>query len=649
MATEIAKAYVQIVPSAQGIKGAITKELGGEAAEAGKQGGEQLGANLVGMMKKAIAAAGIGAFIKSSLDAAGNIQQSFGGLDTLYGSASDRLKEYAAEAAKFGVDSNTYAEQAVSFGAALKEAYGGDTVKAAEAANAAIQAIADNSAKMGTDIESVQAAYQGFAKGQYTLLDNLKLGYGGTKSEMERLLADAEAFSGVHYDINNLGDVYSAIGAIQEKLELAGVAADEAKTTFSGSFGAMSASWTNFIASLSLGEGIQPALQQLITSASTFFFGNFLPLIVNLVSQIPTVIVTAVPLLIQAVQDALMQISALISTDSVNGGFEMVNGLIQGVMQNLPQMITTAGETVFRFVDGLLSQMPQLITTAGQMIAEFVGGIAAALPSVINSANDVMVRFLDGMRQRIPEMIVAAGQAISQFLGAVLSNLPAIVDSGINLIQNWINGMNQNKQAILNAIVDAIKNILSTIVSNLPQIIESGIKILASLAAGIVQGIPQAIAAIVGLVGKIGIEFTKVDWGKVGRDILEGIAKGLTGGLGIIVDAAKKAAKSALDAAKNFLGIHSPSTVFRDQVGEMMAEGMAVGFEDNVPTAEIQNALTPMTTVVPDAVVGNSSAYSYGGFTINVYGAAGQSETALVDIIEQRINERIMNRQAVFA
>lgn len=629
MATELAKAYVQIVPSAKGIKGAIEQELGGAASDAGKNSGALIGSELVSKLKGVIAAAGIGKFIKDSLSAAGDIQQSYGGLDTIYGEdTAATLKDYSKAAAEAGISANTYAEQAVSFGAALKQAYGGDTVKAAEAANAAIMAMADNSAKFGTDIGSVQNAFQGFAKGNYTMLDNLKLGYGGTKTEMERLLADAEKLPeamGRKFDLSNLGDVYTAIGLVQESLGVAGVAAQEAKTTFSGSFGAMQAAATNFMASLALGEGVDVALQSLLTTASTFFFGNVLPLIGNLIASIPQVIMAAVPVLTQAVTDLVTQLGGTLSLES----------------------FTAAGETVLQFIDGILSQIPQLITTAGEMIGRFTEGVAQKLPDVINAANDMMVKFLDSMRTKIPEIIVAAGQAIASFLQGVLSNLPAIVDSGINLIQNWINGMNQNKQAILNAIVDAIKNILSTIVSNLPQIIESGIKILASLAAGIVQGIPQAIAAIVGLVGKIGIEFTKADWGKIGRDILEGIAKGLTGGLGIIVDAAKKAAKSALDAAKNFLGIHSPSTVFRDQVGEMMAEGMAIGFEENVPTAEIQSALAPMATAVPDVMGG--TAYNYGGFSINVYGAPGQSEEALADIIEQKINSRIMTRQAVFA
>ena len=249
MATELAKAYVQIIPSAKGMGGEISNALNGEASSAGKSAGF----NIASAIKSAIVAAGIGKVIKSSLEAGGALPQSFGGLETLYGDAAEGAKKYAMEAAKAGISANSYAEQAVSFGAALKQAYGGDTTAAMEAANVAILDMADNSAKMGSDLGSIQAAYQGFARGQYQLLDNLKIGYGGTGAEMERLLSDAEKITGVKYDINNLGDVYKAIHVIQENLDLTGVAADEASTTFSGSLNAMKAAGEDVV-SFGVGE-----------------------------------------------------------------------------------------------------------------------------------------------------------------------------------------------------------------------------------------------------------------------------------------------------------------------------------------------------------------------------------------------------------
>ena len=289
--TTLGTAYVQIQPKATGISGAISEALGGEAEAAGTSAGSKIGA----FAKKALAKVAIGAAViktvKGALDEGAKLQQSYlGGLDTLYGAAADGARKYAREAAAYGVSMNTYAEQAVSFGAALKSAYGGDTQKAMEAANNAIKDMADNAAKMGTPIESVQQAYQGFAKGQYMLLDNLKLGYGGTKTEMERLLKDAQALTGVEYDINNLGDVYDAIHVIQGELGLTGVAAEEASQTLSGSAGAMKASFQNLLGSLALGENVKPAMQNLVSSIGTFGFKNHIPMIGRVIKSLPSAI-----------------------------------------------------------------------------------------------------------------------------------------------------------------------------------------------------------------------------------------------------------------------------------------------------------------------------------------------------------------------
>ena len=247
--SELGNAYVQIIPSMRGIKGNLEKELGDASESAGKSSGSRFGQAL---KTAAIgAAAGIGVAMKAAVDAGADLQQSFGGLETIYGDAAEQAKIFAAQASTMGVSANDYAEQAVSFGAALKMAFGGDTTKAVEAANTAIMDMTGNAAKMGTPLESIQNAYQGFAKGNYNMLDNLKLGYGGTKEEMERLLADAQKISGVEYKLDNLGDVYDAIHVIQGELGLTGVAAEEASTTFSGSLGAMKAAATNVLATIS--------------------------------------------------------------------------------------------------------------------------------------------------------------------------------------------------------------------------------------------------------------------------------------------------------------------------------------------------------------------------------------------------------------
>lgn len=295
MATDLGSAYVQIVPSAKGISGSISKLLGGEVDSAGRSAGSSLGASLVSALSGALAAAGIGKIIGSALGAGADLQQSFGGLDTIYDGAQESAKQFAKEAYKAGISANTYAEQAVSMGASLKQALGGDSTKAINMANVAIMDMTDNAAKMGTDIGIIQQTYQSLARGNYAMLDNLKLGFGGTKAEMERLLTTAEGLPsamGRKFDISNYADVVEAIHLVQESMGIAGVAAAEAQNTYSGSLAAMKASWENTLAGLSLGENIAPQLQALATTTSNFLFGNFFPMVGNIFKGLPTMLGT---------------------------------------------------------------------------------------------------------------------------------------------------------------------------------------------------------------------------------------------------------------------------------------------------------------------------------------------------------------------
>lgn len=335
MPADLGNAYVNIVPKAQGISKGIEDILGGgEAAAGAEKAGGALGGKLLGGLAKLGIGAAIGSTLKESFEAGGALQQSFGGLETIYGDAAAGAKAYAAEAAKAGISMNTYAEQAVSFGASLKQAYGGDTQAAMEAANLAILDMADNAAKMGTPLESIQNAYQGFAKQNYTMLDNLKLGYGGTKEEMERLLADAEAFSGVHYDISNLGDVYSAIHVIQEELGLAGVAAGEAETTFTGSFGAMKASWENVMAAMTTGENLEAAMDGFSSSVSNFA-ENVFSMLGTLADQLP----------------------------------DLILGLADVIIDNAPEFIKSGVEIIVKLAAGLLQALPDLIASIPDIVA----------------------------------------------------------------------------------------------------------------------------------------------------------------------------------------------------------------------------------------------------------------------------------------
>ena len=313
---EMAKAYVQIVPSADGIRAALTDVFDEETDGLGAKVGQSIGAKLVGTIKKVLAAAGIGKIIKDSIDMGGALQQSIGGIETLFGAGGKSMEEYAQSVGKsvdavkdeyaslmqsqqtvfdnaaqayktVGLSANDYMEQTTSFAASLLSSVSKDTNAAAQLANMAMVDMADNANKMGTNMQDIQNAYQGFAKQNYTMLDNLKLGYGGTQAEMQRLLTDAEKISGVHYDLGNLADMYSAIHVIQQEMDITGTTAREAATTLTGSFAAMKAAAQNVLGNWSTGADLTAPLQALADTARTYLVDNLLPMIGNVLQGIP--------------------------------------------------------------------------------------------------------------------------------------------------------------------------------------------------------------------------------------------------------------------------------------------------------------------------------------------------------------------------
>lgn len=430
-------AYVQIVPSAQGIKGSITNVLGPEAESAGTAVGGKIGL----FAKKALVAAGIATavvgVVKGALSEGAKLQQSyFGGLDTLYGEAADAARNYAKQAASAGVSMNEYSEQAVSFGAALKRAYGGDATKAIEAANTAILDMADNSAKMGTDLTSIQYAYQGFAKQNYTMLDNLKLGYGGTKGEMQRLLKDAEALTGKKYNLDNLGDVYEAVHVIQQDLGLTGTAAAEAEGTFTGSFNAMRAAAKNFLGSLAIGEDVSKSLNILIGNATTFVFKNFIPMVTRILKALPGAIVTAVKVGVPQIVTGLTNLLSSAAT-SLKGAADKFTGakVAEWLTSTLPKIISAAGSIIGKLGSALVANLPTIVAAIGRIGLAIVTGLGSAIwGKVTQAANGIRDRFMapiEAMKDKVKGVLDKIKKFFPVNLGKILHfSLPKISVSG---------------------------------------------------------------------------------------------------------------------------------------------------------------------------------------------------------------------------
>lgn len=400
MATELGKAYVQIIPSAKGISGMIQKEMGGEVASAGVSAGESLGSKMVGALKAVVVAAGIGKLIGAALSEGAALQQSLGGIDTLFKASAEKVKSFANEAYKTtGLSANAYMENVTGFSASLLQSLGGDTDKAADIANMAMIDMSDNANKMGTSMDSIQVAYQGFAKQNYTMLDNLKLGYGGTKQEMQRLLADAEKLTGVKYDINNLSDVYSAIHAIQENLDITGTTAKEAASTFTGSFESMKAAAQNVLGKLAIGENILPSLRALLDTTSTFLFNNFLPMLGNIFSGLGVV-------LSEGISNVVSQVFGESIGNAVNGQLSRVVGIFQ---------------TFFDMIFGSLNREDNID------ILEALGFSEGAATQIVNIAENIRETFIN-IGSAIGDILGIAGEFVSELLGIESG------EQGVNLL-----------------------------------------------------------------------------------------------------------------------------------------------------------------------------------------------------------------------
>ena len=428
------------------------KGMVGGLTESGAQLGSVfksvLGANIVsGALISGIQSLGsaVKGVFSTALDEGAKLQQSFGGIDTLYQGAEDTMKQYATAAASAGISANTYAEQAVSFGASLKKALGGDAVKAAESANKAIMAMADNSAKMGTDIGSIQMAYQGFAKGNYTMLDNLKLGYGGTQQEMQRLLNDAsklEGAMGKKFNINNFADIVEAIDLVQKDLGVAGVAAKEAETTFSGSFAAMKASASNFLANLSLGEDVGPALKTLISSTSTFLLGNFVPMVGNIMRQLPQAIDTALAEAGPKVEEGFRSLFTGLGVDE--GVFDVIKDTFRDVVvtiQSLFEELTSESNGFGNVIQGVGNIIKIVNVNIQNMAMAFQFALEAfsetgAIKNAYQAFKDLTDAALD--------LAIKLGDAIPwDIVGAAAGH----VVNAISLVVSWISKLTQSISA----------------------------------------------------------------------------------------------------------------------------------------------------------------------------------------------------------
>lgn len=648
----------------------------------------------VGAAAMVAAGAGIVALAKQSISAYSDFEQLAGGVETLFGAGGQSVEEYAKSVGKSvsevqgeydkliqgqdivmknaaqayktaGMSANQYMETVTGFSASLLQSMGGDTVAAAKAADTALTDMSDNANKMGTSMEMINNAYQGFAKQNYTMLDNLKLGYGGTKTEMERLLADAEEFSGVHYDLDNLADVYEAIHVIQGEMGITGTTAKEAASTIQGSTTMMKAAWanlltgmadetadfdqllTNFIDSVSsVASNLLPRIKIVIDGIIKMVAGllpqippliaELLPVLVEGITSLLTGVMTVLPQIIQSIVDILPQL-----TEALLGMLpqlvSMLGQIIQGVLTALgtmlPQIITQIVDIIPEIVDALVNALPLIIDGAVQMlmgivqaIPQIVKSLVAALPKIITSIIRVLTTSIPQLLRGAIQLLNAIVQAIPQIIPPLVAALPSIITTLINGLVQALPQLLQGAIQLLMAIVQAIPIIIQQLIPQLPTIISAIVSGLLNnlptliagavqLFLGIIKAIPQVLGSIISAMPTIissivsGLTSGISSVTEVGKNLIQGLWNGISNMAGWIKDKISGFGQGVLNSLKSFFGIHSPSKLMEQVIGLNIAKGIGVGINKGA-----KNVTKSVKALAKKTISAAKSSFANSGF-----------------------------------
>lgn len=528
-----------------------------------------------------------------------SLEQNLGGIETLFGESADKVVENAKNAYKTaGVSANEYMEGVTSFSASLLQGLGGDTAKAADIADMAFKDMADNANKFGTSMDSVTAAYQGFSKQQYQLLDNLKLGYGGTKTEMERLLSDAEKFSGVHYDINNLSDVYSAIHVIQEELGVTGTTAEEAATTISGSAASMKAALDNFLNGSGSPEALADAFSAMLENIvgvveklAPSLISGIQKLITTLVPKIAQLLVKTVPQLFKAVGDVIKNVLDMVkqNTSSIEQTItDLLNSVIEFITENLPLILDLGIQILLALVNGIVGAIPTLTEALPELITTIINVLVENIPAILDAAIKLLMALVESIPVIIKELVDNLPTIIDTIITTLLDNGPMLWDAAIELFFALVKAVPEICIQLVKIVPTIVKSIVTTLWDNRDKVLESGKKILHNIRDGIVNNLTDLWEKVKEIPGKVKGWITdglSALW-DVGQDMVKGIWNGISDGYEWICNKIKGWVGNVTDFFKKVLGISSPSKVMANSVGKYMAEGIGMGFENEIDSVE---------------------------------------------------------------
>ena len=566
----------------------ILADLGTKAITSALNGLKSLGSSLINVGKQA-------------LDSYADYEQLVGGVETLFKDSAPIVQQYANDAYKnAGMSANQYMETVTSFSASLLQSLGGDTEDAANYAQDAIIDMADNANKMGTDISMIQNAYQGFAKQNYTMLDNLKLGYGGTKTEMQRLIDDAnkvKAANGEMADlsIDSFADITEAIHIIQTEMGITGTTAKEASSTISGSVNSMKSAWSNMLTGIADDNA------------------DFEGLVNNLVDSIGT-----------ALENILPRVKVIIQ-----GLFKLITTLIPKL---LPELLKMINEMLPQIIKSITDALPLVAQTVGEVIPLIVQTIVDMLPQLLECGIQIIVALVEGLANSLPQLIPTIINAVLLMVKTLIDNIDLLIDAGMKLLIGVAKGLIEALPQLIEKIPEIIDSLVNALIDNVPLLIETGITLIVELTKGLIKAIPQLVAAIPKIITSLinGFKSYLSKLYNLGGDLLKEVGEGIKSGLSKITDIGKNMVKglwngikemkewviekvksfgkSILNGIKKVLGIHSPSTIFRDEVGKNMALGLGEGFTDEMGnvTKEMQDAIPTNFDATVNANAGES-------------------------------------------
>lgn len=576
------------------------------------------------------ASAGVAALGTACINAYADYEQLAGGVETLFKDSADTIQTYADNAYKTaGLSANEYMETVTSFSASLLQSLDGDTEKAAAAADLAITDMADNANKMGTAMESIQNAYQGFAKQNYTMLDNLKLGYGGTKEEMQRLLADAEKLSGVKYDLSSYADIVEAIHVIQTEMGITGTTAKEASTTIQGSVASMKAAWANLM--VGMADDTQ----------------NFDMLLSNFIESIGTVADNLLPR-IGVVIEGMGKLVAGLAPEIASALPTLTNEL-------LPNLVELGVQSISALAQGIQENGDSLAAGALSIVGTLAEGIAELLPMVADTAASLAVSLADGLTESLPNIIPVAIETISTLVENLTENANTVIDVGIQIILALGEGLIAALPQLIETVPQIVINIANVINDNAPKLVDTALYLITRLAVGLVQAIPTLVVNIPKIIEAIVAAFMAFQWLNLGKQLIDGVANGvkkagesmataaknafskfkskitgsevatelknigkyiidgIVGGiknsLSKIANVAGKIKDTLLSKLKGLFKIASPSKLMKEEVGAYIGEGIAVGIEESGQMAV--DAAETVANGIIDAFAGTETAVAY--------------------------------------